>query len=103
MRIFRNCLLLVFLFTFFVGSFAEAQTGLTVNYRFEQPGENQPLTWRLLLEFNQPTSVLELSRRVSLKVSGKEQLFTILNATDTTGAINTAPLPSERTTVYLEA
>ncbi|HNW36969.1 MAG TPA: hypothetical protein PKM25_18665, partial [Candidatus Ozemobacteraceae bacterium] len=74
---------------------------LEVTCRFSQEGEVQPADWRLLIEFNRPVSVLELSKKVKYLAASATSMFTVINATDTTGAPAPQPLPGERTKFVL--
>lgn len=74
---------------------------LEVSWKLAQEGEFQPADWRLSLEFNRPVSVLELSKKVKYLTASATSMFTVINATDTDGALLPQPLPSERTRFVL--
>ena len=75
---------------------------LVMTHRFSAFGESQPTSWRVLLEFSQPVSVLDISRVITLTVNGKPGQFKIRNSTDLQSGLVNSPLPSERTIFIIE-
>ncbi|MBF0501279.1 MAG: hypothetical protein HQM09_14160 [Candidatus Riflebacteria bacterium] len=69
---------------------------LSVTPRFNQPGQEQPFDWRLLLHFSHPVSQTAVAHDITCKMDGKSSELVILNATDTDSGIAANPLPNER-------
>ncbi len=69
---------------------------LALKYHLSAEGSLQPANWQLRLEFDQPVSILEVSKRVSLKFKSKNAEFKIWNATELGAAENRKALPPER-------
>lgn len=84
------CLLL-----FFAAAVSGSQT-LEVSCSFASTGELQPTDWRLMLEFSQPVSALELSRRVKCKFNNSNLSWKIFNIIDHESKESDKPLPPER-------
>jgi hypothetical protein len=76
---------------------------LTVAHRFEQDGAVQPSRWKIRFEFSQPVSVLEFTRKTTLRVDDKNRQFTILNTLDFTRGDEKKPIPGDRKVFILEA
>jgi uncharacterized protein YfaS (alpha-2-macroglobulin family) len=66
------------------------------SYELSGQGNLQPANWQLRLEFNQPVSVIEISKNVSLKFNNQKQSFKIYNATQLGADEEKKPLSSER-------
>ncbi len=67
-----------------------------LSYELSGQGNLQPANWQLRLEFNQPVSVIEISKNVSLKFNNQKQSFKIWNATQIGADEEKKSLPSER-------
>lgn len=99
----RNKSLLLVLFSLLLCSALSAQDGaLSVKHQFEQPGEIQPSAWRLVLEFSQPVSVLDLPDRSPTRSGARKSCLRLLMRTDSSGVLAPQPLPSERNVFVVE-
>jgi hypothetical protein len=69
---------------------------LELNHSFATTGDIQPAKWRMKLEFNQPVSVLEVSKRITIKIDNKPGSFKIINSLSHEGEELEKSLPPER-------
>lgn len=77
-------------------SSAFSANNLELTHSFPTSGKTQPNKWRLKLEFNQPVSVLEISRRIAMKVNGTSASFKIINSLNHDSPVLEKSLPPER-------
>lgn len=73
-----------------------AANSLELSHSFPSAGDIQPEAWRLKLEFNQSVSVLEISKRVSIKINGNNASLKIINSLTHDGQALDKSLPPER-------
>lgn len=71
------------------------------NHSFSVPGDVQPANWRLKIEFNQPVSILEISKRLSCKLEGSNKKIKVINATSFDSEDQKRSLPPERNTFII--
>lgn len=72
-----------------------------MKYQMTAEGRLQPANWQLKLTFDQPVSILEISRRISLKFNDKKAEFKIWNAKEIGEEESRKSLPPERNVFIL--
>lgn len=75
--------------------------GLGLSHNFSVDGLNQPSDWRLKLEFSHPVSVLEVSKKIQLRLNNNKGSFKIINALNLKDKPQEKSLPPERSIFIL--